>query len=115
MNGLLGAWLQGLQDSHAKVRWAACQALGQMCTDLGPELQSSQHQRVLPGLMAVMDDFSQPRVQVRTLMNPSPPRSVAAAEMLMAPSQLRLQHIYAVYVLNLPSVYAYSLRGNFMC
>ena len=57
--------LQGLQDSHAKVRWAACQALGQMCTDLGPELQSSQHGRVLPGLMAVMDDFSQPRVQVR--------------------------------------------------
>lgn len=37
-----------------------------MCTDLGPELQSSQHGRVLPGLMAVMDDFSQPRVQVRT-------------------------------------------------
>ena len=45
------------------MRWAACQALGQMCTDLGPELQSSQHSRVLPGLMAVMDDFSQPRVQ----------------------------------------------------
>ncbi len=50
---------QGLQDQHAKVRWAACQALGQMCTDLGPDLQS-----ILPGLMAVMDDFSQPRVQV---------------------------------------------------
>lgn len=56
---------QGLLDPHAKVRWAACQALGQMCTDLGPELQSSQHSRVLPGLMAVMDDFSQPRVQAR--------------------------------------------------
>jgi len=55
---------QGLTDQHPKVRWAACQALGQMCTDLGPDLQSSQHARILPGLMAVMDDFSQPRVQV---------------------------------------------------
>lgn len=34
-----------------------------MCTDLGPELQDAEHARILPGLMAVMDDFSQPRVQ----------------------------------------------------
>ena len=54
---------QGLADPHAKVRWAACQALGQLCTDLGPELQQDEHARILPGLMAVMGDFSQPRVQ----------------------------------------------------
>ena len=54
---------QGLADPHAKVRWAACQALGQLCTDLGPELQQDEHTRILPGLMAVMGDFSQPRVQ----------------------------------------------------
>ena len=48
---------QGLQDPHAKVRWAACQAVGQLCTDLGPELQEAEHARLLPGLMAVMDDF----------------------------------------------------------
>lgn len=34
-----------------------------MCTDLGPELQNAKHQVVVPGLMGVMDDFSQPRVQ----------------------------------------------------
>ena len=56
--------MQGLQDPHAKVRWAACQALGQMCTDLGPNIQEEQHQNILPGLMAVMDDFGEPRVQV---------------------------------------------------
>ncbi|KAG1673229.1 hypothetical protein FOA52_013109 [Chlamydomonas sp. UWO 241] len=55
--------LQGLQDSHAKVRWAACQALGQMCTDLGPELQNDHHAKLLPALMALMDDFNNPRVQ----------------------------------------------------
>ena len=54
---------QGLGDPHAKVRWAACQALGQLCTDLGPDLQQDEHARILPGLMAVMGDFSQPRVQ----------------------------------------------------
>ena len=45
------------------MRWAACQALGQLCTDLGPDLQQDEHARILPGLMAVMGDFSQPRVQ----------------------------------------------------
>ena len=60
---MLLACTQGLADPHAKVRWAACQALGQLCTDLGPELQQDEHARILPGLMAVMGDFSQPRVQ----------------------------------------------------
>lgn len=57
--------LQGLRDRDAHVRWAACQALGQMCTDLGPDLQQARHAAMLPGLMAVMDDFNAPRVQVR--------------------------------------------------
>jgi hypothetical protein len=55
---------QGLQDPQPHVRWAACQALGQMCTDLGPDLQDQQHAAVLPGLLAAMDDFNAPRVQV---------------------------------------------------
>ena len=50
-----------------QVRWAACQALGQMCTDLGPELQNTYHAKVLPAIMALMDDFTNPRVQVRAL------------------------------------------------
>ena len=34
--------LAGVRDPHPRVRWAACQALGQMCTDLGPQLQATQ-------------------------------------------------------------------------
>ena len=34
-----------------------------MCTDLGPNLQREQHASILPGLLEVMADFSQPRVQ----------------------------------------------------
>jgi importin-5 len=59
--------VQGLRDPDAHVRWAACQALGQMCTDLGPDLQQAQHAAMLPGLMSVMDDFNAPRVQVDAL------------------------------------------------
>ena len=59
------AWcaLQGLGDQHAKVRWASCQALGQMCTDLGPKIQAAEHARILPALQRTMEDFREPRVQ----------------------------------------------------
>lgn len=61
---LVDMCLKGLQDSHPKVRWASCQALGQMCTDLGPNIQDTCHHKILPALMALMDDFNNPRVQV---------------------------------------------------
>ena len=76
---------QGLTDQHPKVRWAACQALGQMCTDLGPDLQTSQHARILPGLMAIMDDFSQPRVQVTATACDTPDSAFAAHGVSFAP------------------------------
>ena len=55
--------LAGAADPHPKVRWASCQALGQLCNDLGPVLQETQHATVLPALMSLMDDFQNPRVQ----------------------------------------------------
>jgi hypothetical protein len=36
---LVDMCMAGVQDPHGKVRWAACQALGQLCTDLGPDIQ----------------------------------------------------------------------------
>ncbi|KAI5084377.1 hypothetical protein GOP47_0000546 [Adiantum capillus-veneris] len=55
--------LTAFQDSHPRVRWAAINAIGQLSTDLGPELQENYHQRVLPALVGAMDDFHSPRVQ----------------------------------------------------
>lgn len=55
--------VKGATDKHPRVRWAACQALGQMCTDLGPELQEEQHSVVLPLLVHLMEDNANPRVQ----------------------------------------------------
>nr|GLL21198.1 importin-5-like [Ipomoea trifida] len=55
--------LSSFQDPHPRVRWAAINAIGQLSTDLGPDLQVQYHNRVLPSLAASMDDFQNPRVQ----------------------------------------------------
>ncbi|CAL9075222.1 unnamed protein product [Musa acuminata var. zebrina] len=59
--------LSSFQDPHPRVRWAAINAIGQLSTDLGPDLQVQYHQRVLPALATAMDDFQNPRVQASTL------------------------------------------------
>lgn len=61
--------LNSFQDPHARVRWAAINAIGQLSTDLGPDLQMQYHHRVLPALASAMDDFQNPRVQVGLLLN----------------------------------------------
>ncbi|KAL6500045.1 hypothetical protein OROGR_027955 [Orobanche gracilis] len=55
--------LNSFQHPHPRVRWAAINAIGQISTDLGPDLQVQYHQRVLPALASAMDDFPNPRVQ----------------------------------------------------
>ncbi|KAL8262933.1 hypothetical protein R6Q59_024282 [Mikania micrantha] len=55
--------LNSFQDHHPRVRWAAINAIGQLSTDLGPDLQIQYHQLVLPALALAMDDFQNPRVQ----------------------------------------------------
>lgn len=59
--------LNSFHDPHPRVRWAAINAIGQLSTDLGPDLQNQYHQRVLPALAGAMDDFQNPRVQVAQL------------------------------------------------
>ena len=59
--------LNSFQDPHARVRWAAISAIGQLSTDFGPDLQSQYHYLVLPALVSAMDDFQNPRVQVDLL------------------------------------------------
>lgn len=55
--------LNSFQHPHPRVRWAAINAIGQLSTDLGPDLQVKYHHLVLPALGAAMDDFQNPRVQ----------------------------------------------------
>jgi len=52
-----------MTDSEPRVRYAACNALGQLSTDFEPRLQKVHHARVLPALLARLDDTDNPRVQ----------------------------------------------------
>lgn len=50
-------------DPHPRVRWAAINCIGQMCTDFGPRIQKEFHSSIVSHLIAVMDDAGNPRVQ----------------------------------------------------
>ena len=52
-----------LSDNHARVRYAACNAIGQLCTDFEPDMQLRFHAVIVPGLCQLMDmSAQQPRV-----------------------------------------------------
>jgi HEAT repeat protein len=51
-----------LQDAHPRVRYAACNALGQMSTDFASDLQTKYHAVVVPALIATTQD-PHPRVK----------------------------------------------------
>ncbi|XP_058802795.1 importin-5 [Phymastichus coffea] len=55
--------MQYLQDPHPRVRYAACNAVGQMSTDFAPTFEKKFHEVVIPGLLLVLDDNANPRVQ----------------------------------------------------
>ncbi|XP_077408613.1 importin-5 [Vanacampus margaritifer] len=50
-------------DPHPRVRYAACNAIGQMATDFAPTFQKKFHDKVIPALLQTMNDQSNPRVQ----------------------------------------------------
>ncbi len=45
------------------MRHAACNAIGQMCTDFCPQIEQKFHHLIIPALVGVMDDVQFPRVQ----------------------------------------------------
>ncbi|RWS08235.1 importin-5-like protein [Dinothrombium tinctorium] len=52
-----------LSDPHPRVRYAACNALGQMATDFAPDFQEKFHDKVIPKLLLLLDDHGNARVQ----------------------------------------------------
>ncbi|XP_050394291.1 importin-5 [Patella vulgata] len=51
------------KDPHPRVRFATCNAVGQMCTDFGPTFQKKFHEKLVAELLHIMDDDANPRVQ----------------------------------------------------
>ena len=62
LDKVLGLVVPALGDPHPRVRWAGCNALGQMSTDFKGTMQTKYHQVVLPALIPVLS-APEPRVQ----------------------------------------------------
>ncbi|CAF1252142.1 unnamed protein product [Rotaria sp. Silwood1] len=63
LDDLVNGILVFLKDSHPRVRYAACNALGQMSTDFQGTFQKKFHSKVIPGLLSILDDHENPRTQ----------------------------------------------------
>ncbi|EFA03140.1 importin-5 [Tribolium castaneum] len=61
--GVMEGVLRYLQDPHPRVRYAACNTIGQLSTDFAPVFEKKFHDRVVPGLLMLLDDNCNPRVQ----------------------------------------------------
>ena len=55
-----------INDPHPRVRYACCNAIGQMSTDFAPVFEKKFHAKVIPGLLLLMQDSANPRVQAHS-------------------------------------------------
>ena len=55
-----------IADPHPRVRFACCNAIGQMSTDFAPVFEKKFHAKVIPGLLLLMQDAANPRVQAHS-------------------------------------------------
>lgn len=62
LDKVLDLVVPALRDPHSRVRWAGCNALGQMSTDFAGTMQEKYHRVVLTHIIPVLDS-SEPRVQ----------------------------------------------------
>lgn len=62
LDKVLDLVIPALRDPHPRVRWAGCNAVGQMSTDFAGTMQEKYVQVVLPNIIPVLES-SEPRVQ----------------------------------------------------
>ena len=55
LSQVLDLVVPALQDPHPRVRWAGCNALGQMSTDFAPKMQTDFYDRVLKAVVPVLN------------------------------------------------------------
>lgn len=62
LDQVLDLVIPALRDVHPRVRWAGCNALGQMSTDFAGTMQEKYHQVILTNIIPVLDS-PEPRIQ----------------------------------------------------
>ncbi|KZL75448.1 importin subunit beta-3, partial [Colletotrichum tofieldiae] len=55
LSQVLDLVVPALKDPHPRVRWAGCNALGQMSTDFAPKMQTDYYDRVLKAIIPVLE------------------------------------------------------------
>ncbi|KAG6117121.1 hypothetical protein E4U13_001349 [Claviceps humidiphila] len=55
LSQVLDLVIPALHDTHPRVRWAGCNALGQMSTDFAPKMQTDFYDRVLKAIIPVLN------------------------------------------------------------
>jgi hypothetical protein len=55
LSQVLDLVIPALRDQHPRVRWAGCNALGQMSTDFAPKMQTDHYDRILKAIIPVLD------------------------------------------------------------
>lgn len=55
--------LRNVFFQHPRVRYAMCNAIGQMAADFAPIFQKKFHDKIVPAILLLLDDNSNPRVQ----------------------------------------------------
>jgi HEAT repeat protein/cation transport regulator ChaB len=55
LSQVLDLVIPALKDPHPRVRWAGCNALGQMSTDFAPTMQTDYYDRVLKAIIPVLE------------------------------------------------------------
>merc|ERR1719447_2456991 len=66
LDQLMEGIMNYINDPHPRVRYACCNAIGQMSTDFAPVFEKKFHAQVIPGLLMLMDDAANPRVQAHS-------------------------------------------------
>ncbi len=56
MKTILGSLIPFLQDSHIRVRHAACTSIALLCTELAPKIQKAHHKIIIESMWKAMED-----------------------------------------------------------
>ena len=54
LSQVLDLVIPALSDAHPRVRWAGCNALGQMSTDFAPKMQTEYYDRILKAIVPIL-------------------------------------------------------------
>lgn len=69
INTLVSICTQGCQDSHPKVRWAACQATGLLINEVGEDIKADEAITLVKALYPLFRDKANPRVQAHAILS----------------------------------------------